>query len=121
MARGARGKNAIHHVNPSLGVECNLFRSADPHQIARPVGGKMLERRQNNVAGQFARFADAEAADGVSGETDVEGARGGFAAKLRIHAALDNAEQSLRLPAPMLRRIVILSGAKDLLFLTADG
>src|SRR5450631_2478806 len=125
MAGGARWEHAIHHVNARLRVLRDLLGSADPHQIARLVGGKMLQCRQDNIARKLARFAHAKPADGIAGEPDVEGARGRFVPKLAVHPPLHNAKQSLRLSFPMAFRIVILtlslSKGKDLLFLTADG
>src|SRR5689334_9740038 len=37
VARGARGKDAIHHVNAESDVVGNLLRATDTHQIARTV------------------------------------------------------------------------------------
>src|ERR1019366_8840520 len=56
----------------------------------------MLERGFDDVARKLARFADAQASDGISGEADVHGSAGGFAAQVRVHAALDDAKQGLR-------------------------
>jgi hypothetical protein len=44
MAGGARRQHAIHHVDARLRILRNLFGSADPHQITRLAGGKMLKR-----------------------------------------------------------------------------
>ena len=40
MARAARGQHAIHHVYAECDVIRELLRSANPHQVARPVGRK---------------------------------------------------------------------------------
>src|ERR1700722_4732570 len=57
----------------------------------------MLQGRFDDLAGQFAGFADAQASDGIAGEPDFNGAFGGFFAEGSIHAALDNAEERLSL------------------------
>src|SRR5260370_18006096 len=72
MAGGAGGKHAIHHVDARLSVMGDLFRSANPHQIARLVLGKMLKRGQDHVLRKLARFADAQPAAGVAGTTNVD-------------------------------------------------
>src|SRR6195256_504478 len=102
MARGARGENAIHHIYAEAGVFDDFLGSADAHQVARFVGGKMLERRLDYLAGQLPGLSDAEAADGVAGKIDCDGSFGGFSSQQAIHAALNYAEEGLR-PAPTSR------------------
>ena len=97
MARGARGENAIHHIHAEACVFDDFLGSAHAHQVARLVGGKMLERRLDDLAGQLPGLSDAEAADGVAGKIDFDGSFGGFSSQGAIHAALDYAEQGLRL------------------------
>src|SRR5580704_10348698 len=55
----------------------------------------MLECGLDNLAGQVAWFAHAQATDGVTGKADFEGAFGGFFSQFAIHATLDDAEQGL--------------------------
>src|SRR5690242_12726487 len=55
----------------------------------------MIEGRLHNFTRKCPRFADAEAADGVSVEADFNRALGGFFAQSVVHAALDDAEESL--------------------------
>src|ERR1700683_1050718 len=43
VARRARRKNAIHHIDTKAGVLNNFLRRAHSHQVAGLVGGKMLE------------------------------------------------------------------------------
>src|ERR1700731_2955018 len=96
MARGARGENTIHHIYAEAGVFDDFLGSAHTHQVARPVGGKVLERRLDYLAGQLSGLSDAEAADGVAGKIDFDCSFGGFSSQLAIHAALNYAEQRLR-------------------------
>src|ERR1700721_450681 len=55
----------------------------------------MFECGLDNLAGQVAWFAHAQATDGVTGKADFEGAFGGFFSQCGIHATLDDAEQGL--------------------------
>src|SRR5208283_1617568 len=79
-----------------LRVLDDLVGSTDSHQIARLVGGKMLERGFDNVASNLARFADAQPTNGISREPNVYGSLGRFTAQLRVHPALHNSKQRLR-------------------------
>ena len=92
MARGAGGQDAIHHVHAHERVVNDFLGSAHAHHIARLVGGEMRQRRTQNFFRELARLAHAQAADGVSGEANFDGALGRFPAQLREHAALDDAE-----------------------------
>ena len=55
----------------------------------------MLKRGFDDLASQLPRLADAEAADGVSGKADFDGALGRFLAQGKVHATLHNAEEGL--------------------------
>src|SRR5208282_1171337 len=50
----------------------------------------------DDVASKLARFAHAKAADSISREADVDGPSSRLATQLRVHSALHNAEQRLR-------------------------
>jgi hypothetical protein len=95
VAGGAGGEDAVHHVDAHAGVLLDLVGVADAHDVARLVAGKEFEGAGDHLAGDLARFADGEAADGVAGEVEFDEALGGFAAEVRIHAALDDAEERL--------------------------
>ena len=98
VTRGPRGQDAIHHVDAQAGVLDDFLGRAHAHQVTRLVGGEMLQRGFDDLASEFARFADAQPSDGVAGKTDFDGALGGFFSELAIHAALDDAEEGLSLP-----------------------
>src|ERR1700691_1385755 len=105
VAGGARGQDAIHHIDAQTGVFNDLLGRAYSHHIARLVGGKVFERGCDDLAGAFAGLADAEASDGIARKANFDGALGGFLCEREIHPALDDAEQGLgRLPSP--RRLV---------------
>src|SRR5260370_23091335 len=55
MAGGAGGKHAIHHVDARLSVTGDLFRSANPHQIARLVWRKMVKGCQHAFTAKVRR------------------------------------------------------------------
>src|SRR5437764_12350223 len=95
MAGGSRGQHAIHHIEAEAGVLDDLFRSSDSHQITRLVGGKILQRGFDHLAGERTGLADAETSDSVAGEADVDGAESRFAAQFEIHTALDDAKERL--------------------------
>src|SRR5579863_6368345 len=56
----------------------------------------MVDGGFDDLACEGTRLADAQAANRVSGESDLNGALGGFLPEPRIHAALDDAEERLR-------------------------
>ena len=97
MARGARGENTIHHIYAEAGVFDDFLGSAHAHQVARLVGGEMLEHRLDHLAGQLPGLSDTETADGVAGKIDFDRSFGGFSSQRAIHAALNYAEKGLRL------------------------
>src|ERR1700727_1217726 len=98
VARGAGGKDAIHHVDTQVGVFDDFLGSATGHEIARLVFGKVLKGGFDNLAREFAGLSNAETADRVAGESDFDGAEGGFAAECAVHSALDDAEEGLGAP-----------------------
>ena len=92
VARCAGGEDAIHHVDAQAGVLDNFLGSAHTHEIARLIFGKVLQGGLDDLTGQFAWLAHAEAADGIAGETDFDGAFGRLFSKGAVHAALDDAK-----------------------------
>ena len=98
---GAGGDDAVHHVDAHAGVFDDLVGVADAHDVTGLVGGEQGEGFGDDLACEFARLADAEAADGVSVEVHCDEALGGFAAEMGIHAALDDAEEGLGLSAQL--------------------
>src|SRR6266436_2787208 len=95
MTRGAGGKDAIHHVDSEEGVFDNFLRRAHAHHVAGLVCGKVLEGGFDDFAGALARLADAETADSIAGEANLDGAFGGFLSQFQVHAALDDSEEGL--------------------------
>src|SRR6266478_1826418 len=139
MARGPRRQDAIHHIDAEAGVLDNFLRRADAHYVAGLVGGKMFQRGFDEFAGAVARLADAETADGIAGEANLDGAFGGFFSQFQVHTALDDAEEGLGkavvsgqwpvVSVPRLRLVVIPSrlcvvipsGARNLGLLRTEG
>src|SRR5580698_8850148 len=95
MARCSRREDAIHHIDAEACVFGDFLGSAHSHDIARFVGGKMLQGSLDDFASALPRLADAEASDGITGEADLDGAFGGFFAESQVHAALDYSEEGL--------------------------
>src|SRR5579863_5105348 len=105
MSGGAGGKDTIHHIHAHFGIFDDFFGSANAHKVAWLVFGQILQRGFDNFAREMARFANAEASDGIAGKADFDGALGGFLAQGGIHAALDDAEESLRGAVALAREI----------------
>ena len=95
MAGGAGGKNAIHHVNAEARILLDFVGVADTHDVARLVFGQQRHDFRDYFEGELARLADAEAADGVAVEVHFNETLGALAAKIAVHAALDDAEEGL--------------------------
>src|ERR1700758_4369451 len=96
MPRRSSRQHAIHHVNAEMSVLDNLFRGSDSHQVTGLVGGKMLERRFDDLACHASGLTHAQPADGVARKSDLDGALSRFSAQLGIHGPLDNPEKRLR-------------------------
>jgi len=109
VAGSARGKNAIHHIDAESDVVGDLFGAADAHEIARPVGRKKSGYFGSHFTSDAVRFADSEAADGVTGKIESEKLVRAFAAQVGECGPLHDAELPLRQAAILLstlRKIV---------------
>jgi len=95
VAGSASGKNAIHHVDAEAGVLLDFVGVADAHDVARLVFGQERQDFRDHFESELARLADAEAADGVTVEVHFDEALGALAAKIAVHAALDDSEEGL--------------------------
>jgi len=95
VARGAGGKDTVHHVDAHAGVLLDLVGVADSHDVAGLVFGQERENFGDDFESELARFADAEAADGVAVEVHCSELLGALAAKVAIHAALDDTKKAL--------------------------
>jgi hypothetical protein len=95
VAGGASGENAIHHVDAKSDVVGELFGAADTHEIARAIGGEQSGYLGGHLAGDIVRFADSEAADGVTGKIQSEKLVSAFAAEVGEGGALHDAELPL--------------------------
>ena len=115
VARGAGGQHAIHHVDAQARVLLDLVGIADAHDVTRLVFGQQRQNFRDHFEGEFARLADAEAADGVAVEVHFNEALGALAAEIAVHAALDDAEEGLGADRWSARRIApIPPNARDL-------
>ena len=82
VARGAGGQHAVHHVDAHGGVFGDLVGVADAHDVAGLVCGQVRQGFGDDFAGELARLAYAEAADGVAGKVEVDEALGALAAEI---------------------------------------
>ena len=95
MARGASGKNAIHHVDAHVRVLLDFVGIADTHDVARLVFRQQRQNFRNHFKCQLARFADREAADRVAVEVHFDEALCALAAEIAVHAALNDGKKRL--------------------------
>src|SRR6266403_2550038 len=82
MARGARGENAVHHVDSEGDVVGDLFGAADAHEIAGTIFWEECGDFGGHFAGRLVRLADGESANRIAGKIDVEQLSGTFAAQV---------------------------------------
>ena len=76
-ARAGRD-DAIEHIDASLDRSDDIVGPADAHEIARPVGRKMRQRRIKDAKHLVLAFTDGEAAHGIAVEADVSQGHRGF-------------------------------------------
>src|SRR6266478_3660978 len=96
MARGARGEDAVHHVDAPSDVVGDLFGAADTHEIAGTIFWEECGDFGGHFAGCLVRLADGESADRIAGKIEVEKLASTFAAQVGKSCALDNSELPLR-------------------------
>ena len=109
VAGGASGENAIHHIDAECDVISELFGAADAHEVARAIGGKKSGYFSSHFTRDIVRFADSEAAHGVTGKVEGEKLVSAFAAQVGEGGALHDAELPLGQAAiflSMLHKIV---------------
>src|SRR5438034_1021052 len=95
MTCGASGQHAIHHVNAKRDVIGDLFGAANAHEIARAVFRKEGGDFGGHGTSDFVRLAHGEAADGVTGEVEIEKLAGAFTAQVGESCALHDAKLPL--------------------------
>src|SRR6266446_2867289 len=96
MARGARGENAVHHVDAPSDVVGDLFGAADAHEIPGTIFWEECGDFGGHFTGRLVRLADGESADRVARKIEVEKLTGAFAAQVGKSCALDNSKLPLR-------------------------
>ena len=94
-AAGARGHDAIEHVDAALYGAHDVSGTAHSHQIARLVGRQHRHRAIERGEHHLLAFADGQAADRVAVEADTRQRLDAFLAQGREDAALDDAEQAV--------------------------
>ena len=109
MTSGARGKNAIHHIDTECDVIGELLGTTNAHEVARSIGGKKSGDFSSHFAGDIVGFADSESTDCVTGKIESEKLVSAFAAQVGKRGALHDTELPLRQAAIfllMLEKIV---------------
>src|ERR1700682_5357227 len=98
--RQARRPDAVEEVHANRNCIEQLGLAANPHQVARLVGGELTRDHPDEVPAQLARLAQAQAADGMAREPQPLDDPRALAPKLRVEAALDDAEKLAPAAAP---------------------
>ena len=96
VARVARRHDAVEHVDAFGHTLHQIFWRADPHQVTRFVRRQLVRRVRHDAQHFVFRLAHADATDGVTGEIHRHQLLQRFLAQVLKHAALDNAEQRVR-------------------------
>nr|GEU28151.1 hypothetical protein [Tanacetum cinerariifolium] len=95
---GVPGRHhAVEHVHAVRHAGHQVFRRAHAHQVVRLVGRQFRAHVLQHAHHVFLRLAHRQAADGQAGEVDFFQARQRFVAQVFKHAALDDAEQRVRI------------------------
>src|SRR6266704_2480430 len=96
IAGVARRQHAVEHVDSGRDRLDDILGRADAHEIARLVGGEPRRGVGEDPALVALGLAHREPADRVAVETDARQTREGFVAQALDHAALDDAEEGVR-------------------------
>ena len=94
-ARQARGQHAVEHVDAAADDVDDAHRVADAHEVAQAVGGQQVVHELHRGEHLVAALADAEAADGVGVEADVDDLGRRAAPQLLVGPTLHDADQEL--------------------------
>ena len=96
VAGVSRRHDAVEHVDAGADAVDQVFRRADAHQVARLVGRQAVRRVRDDALHLGLRLADADTTDRIAGQAELGQGRHRFLAQGLEHAALDDAEQRVR-------------------------
>src|SRR3954447_15191686 len=96
VAGVAGREHTIEHVDAARDALYEVVRHPGPHQIARAIRGQLRSGVGDDVVHDVDGFTDAEAANRVRLESDLDRGLDAFGAERGVGATLDNSE--LRLP-----------------------
>ena len=91
----ARRHHAVEHVDTATDQFQQVPRRSDAHHIARVVCRQVVRAEVGDFVHCFGRFTDGKTAHGVAIRAEFCDAFDGLLAQVRVHAALDNAEELL--------------------------
>ena len=93
---GVAGRHhAVEHIDPSAHPFNQIFRLADPHQVAWFILRQQLQHKIQNSFTILLRFTYSKTADGIPVEADLKQRFHRFTAQLLVYTALDNTKQSI--------------------------
>ena len=100
MAAGAGRQHAVEHVHATRDGFDDIDRLADPHQIARPVGGQHGRRKIQHLDHGCMPLTHGQPADGIAVIAGLDQPLSRLAAQDLVDAPLLDAEQRLALTLP---------------------
>src|SRR5690606_4214895 len=95
VPRVAGGDDAVEEIDALEDEVDEIARSADPHEIARPVVGEKRRRDIDDAPHEVRSLAHRDAADRVAGEIEARDLARRALAKLVVRAALNDSEERL--------------------------
>ena len=95
VARVPRRQHAVEHVDAARHAFDEIVRHAGPHQISRTIRRQQRRGMRDDLVHHIHRFADAESADPVAFEPDVNGRLRALGSETREDAPLDDAKLGL--------------------------
>src|SRR5262249_48641536 len=91
----ACGEHAVEEVDSARYSPDDVERPADAHQVARPIGRQRRSEPLEKGEHFIGRFADGEAADGVSREIERAERIEALPPKIEVEPALHNSKERL--------------------------
>jgi len=100
VARIARGHHAVKHVDAGAHALDQVFRRAHAHQVAWLGSRQSVRRVRHDALHFFLGLADADAANGVTGQIELDQRVQRLLPQVLEHAALHDAKQRIRVFEP---------------------
>jgi hypothetical protein len=96
MSTDARGKDTVHHIDPSSNSFDEIFWSPDTHEIVRLLDWEDGREYIEDTIHIFPGFSDRESSDRDTREIERLDKFAGFASQIIVHDSLDYTKEGLR-------------------------